>query len=268
VAFSGLITVANLVLCLLVGARLLRIGCDADRKPERALAVYFLASAFFATVCQAVAYGALVDPRLALPETQSRLVLGAGVLGMAVGAAAVWCFTWLAFRPDDSRARMAAFAGSVLALGGWAFEAMHEGFAITLNPGPGHWLAWLGRTGAAAWVAMESFRYWAMLRRRLRIDLADPVVVNRFFLWGVWSLATFANLSADLVARTLYWSLAETRTELVMEVIEPVVIGTMAVTMVLSIISAVTLFLTFFPSAGYRRWIKQRANRKFVATWR
>jgi len=268
VALSGLITVVNLFLCLVVGARLARAGAGPDRGPERALEVYFLASAFFATVCQAIAYGALVDPRLVLPEAQSRLVLGAGVLGMAIGAVAVLCFTWLAFRPGDARARIAVAVGAVLALGGWAAEALNEGFAITLEPGPGHWLAWLGRTAPAAWVTVESFRYWAVLRRRLRIDLADPVVVNRFFLWGVWSLATLINLCADLLSRAIYWSLADSRTEVVMEVIEPVVIGTMGVTMVLSLVSAVTLFLTFFPSDRYREWIVRRSRRKFVATWR
>jgi hypothetical protein len=259
-AFSGLVTLLNLLLCLVVGTRLLRIGMDRDRKPELALAVYFLASAFLSTVCQAIAYGAVVDPRLALPASASRWVLGLGVFGMAVGGAAVCVFTWLSFRQDNAWARRAVFAGSFLALGGWAFEALHEGFAITLNPGPGHWVAWLGRTAPVVWVAVECFRYRALLRRRLRIGLADPVVVNRFLLWGVWSLATFANLMADLVARVLYRTWAGTTTEVVMEVIEPVVIGTMAVTMVLGVVSAVTLFLTFFPTAAYRGWLARRAG--------
>jgi len=43
-------------------------------------------------------------------------------------------------------------------------------------------------------------------------------------------------------------------------VIEPVVIGTMAVTMVLGVVSAITLVLTFFPTAGYRTWIVRRAG--------
>lgn len=84
-AFSGLITLLNLVNCLVVGFRLLRIGLSRDRRPERALAVYFRASAFLSTVCRAIAYGALVDPRLVLPPSASRWVLGLGILGMSVG---------------------------------------------------------------------------------------------------------------------------------------------------------------------------------------
>jgi predicted membrane chloride channel (bestrophin family) len=84
--------------------------------------------------------------------------------------------------------------------------------------------------------------------------------VNRFLIWGIWSAANFVNLAADPAARVLYVTLAGTSTEFVMEVIRPVLIGTMAVTMILGIVSAATLFLTFFPTAAYRRWVEARAE--------
>jgi hypothetical protein len=258
-AFGALVTLLNLVLCLAVGTRLLRAGLGPDRRPELALAIYFLASAFLSTVCQGLVYGGLVDPSIALPARASRLVLGLGVLGMAVGGAAVFVFTWLSFRRTARWARWAAVAGSSLAIGGFFFEALHEGFAVTLYPGPGHWTAWAGRTAPMAWLTAESLRYWVLLRRRLRLGLADPVVVNRFLLWGIWSAATFVNLAADLIARVIYAAMAGPTTEIVVELVEPVVIGTMAVTMVLGVISAATLFLTFFPTAGYRRWLESRS---------
>jgi hypothetical protein len=261
-AFGGVVTLLNLVLAFVVGARLLRSGLGDERRPELALSIYFLASAFFSTVCQGLVYGGLIDPRLALDEQTSRAVLGLGVLGMAVGGAAVCLFTWQTFRRDSSWARWAALAGSCLALGGFVFEAVNEGFAIRLVPGAGHWAAWLGRTAPMVWLTVESFRYWAKLRRRLRLGLADAVVVNRFLIWGVWSSATFVNLVADPAARGVYMTLAGTSTELVMEVIRPVVIGTMGVTMALGVVSAATLFLTFFPTAAYRRWVEARAEVK------
>jgi len=257
-AFGALVTLLNLVLCLVVGTRLLRAGLAQDRRPELALAIYFLASAFLSTVCQGLVYGGVVDPSIALPERESHLVLGLGVLGMAVGGAAVFVFTWLSFRRDARWARWLAAAGSLVAIGGWVFEALHEGFAVSLAVGPGHWIAWAGRTAPIVWVTLESLRYWGMLRRRLRVGLAEPVVVNRFLLWGIWSAATFVNLAADLIARLIYLAAAGT-TEIIMEIVEPVVVGTMAVTMLLGVISATTLFLTFFPTARYRRWLESRA---------
>ena len=258
-AFSGLITLLNLILCLVIGIRLLRTGLRPDRRPELALAIYFLASAFLSTVCQGLVYGGLIDPRLALPPRVSPLVLGLGIFGMSLGGAAICVFTWLSFRREARWARWAAAVGSLLALGGFAFEALNEGFAVTLAPGPGHWVAWLGRTAPVVWVTAESFRYRARLQRRLRLGLANPVVVNRFLLWGIWSAATFVNLAADLIARVLYAAFADTTsTELTMEVLVPVVVGTMSVTMVLGAVSATTLFLTFFPTARYRRWVEAR----------
>jgi hypothetical protein len=261
-AFGGFVTLLNLVLAFVVGVRLLRVGPGDERHPELALGIYFLASAFLSTVCQGLVYGGVIDPRFALDEHIGRAVLGLGILGMAIGGAAVCVFTWRTFRRDSSWARWAALAGSCLALGGFGFEAVHEGFALRLVPGAGHWTAWLGRTAPMIWVTVESFRYWAILRRRLRFGLADAVVVNRFLIWGIWSAANFVNLAADLIARVVYTTLAGTTTEFVMEVVRPVVIGTMAVTMVLGIVSAATLFLAFFPTAAYRRWVEARAEAK------
>jgi len=256
-AFGGLVTLCNLVLSLAVGLRLLRAGRGL---PERALAAYFLGSAFLSTACQGVVYGGLIDPSMAVPEAASRLLLGLAILGMAVGAVGVLVFTAVTFRPRERWARNAAALGSALAVGGFAAEAGLEGFAVVLVPGLGHWLAWAGRTLPMVWVAAESFNYWALQRRRLRLGLADPLVADRFLLWGVWSAAGVAMLFADVVARVLYALLAGTTTEMVMEVLRPVVIGTMAVTMVLGVVSATTLFLTFFPTARYRRWVERRIS--------
>jgi hypothetical protein len=259
-AFGGIVTLLNLILAFVVGVRLLRVGLGEERRPELALSIYFLASAFLSTICQGIVYGGVIDPRLALDDSIARAVLGLGILGMAIGGAAIFLFTWQTFRRDSSWARRVALAGTCLALGGFAFEALNEGFAFRLVPGPGHWAAWLGRTAPMVWVAVESFRYWSMLRRRLRLGLADAVVVNRFLIWSIWSAATFVNLAADPIARVLYMTLAGTTTEIVMGVVRPVVIGTMAVTMMLGLVSAATLFLTFFPTAAYRRWLERRAE--------
>ena len=37
------------------------------------------------------------------------------------------------------------------------------------------------------WVFLESFRYFALLRRRRRLGLADPVITNRFLLFAIWT---------------------------------------------------------------------------------
>jgi hypothetical protein len=132
-----------------------------------------------------------------------------------------------------------------------------DGFALALFPGLGHWLGWAGRTLPMLWVSIESFRYYLLLRRRLRLGLADPVLANRFLLWAIWAAAVFLNLSADPAARLAYAiSAGMGGGELSAEIAAPIVLVTISVTMALGAVSAVTLFLTFFATESYRRWVE------------
>jgi hypothetical protein len=110
-------------------------------------------------------------------------------------------------------------------------------------------------------VAFESFRYWLQLRRRQRLGLADPVVTDRFLLWSIWAACATLNLVADLASRSLYWLFFGT-VEPVAEHLAALVVPTIIVTMVLGVVSAVTLFLTFFPTPAYQRWVSKRSAQR------
>jgi len=166
----GLVTALNLVLSLVVGLRLLGVARRGGWPvPELSLAIYFLVSAFLATPPQIVVYGGMGDPRLAVPGAVARGLLAFAVLGMAIGAAAAYVFTWKTFRPERTFAKAIVVAGCACLALGYAIEAIFEGFAPVMFAGPGHWLGWLGRTLAMVGITFESFRYWQMLRRRLRV---------------------------------------------------------------------------------------------------
>jgi hypothetical protein len=255
---AGLVTALNLVLSLVVGLRLLakarRGGWPA---PELSLALYFLLSAFLATPPQILVYGGMGDPRLAVSESASQALLAFAMLAMAIGAGAIYVFTWKTFRPEAVGAKAIVAAGCTSLALGYAIEALHEGFAPVVFAGLGHWIGWAGRTAAMLGVAIESFRYWLLLRRRLRLGLADPVVTNRFLLWSLFAAGSTLNYVADLASRGLYWWLYRT-VQPVPEHLAATVGPTIIVTMVLGVLSAVTLFLTFFPSPAYRRWLEAR----------
>jgi hypothetical protein len=255
---TGIVTALNLLLSLVVGLRLLARARRGWPAPETSLALYFLVSAFLGTPPQIVVYGGMGDPRLAVAEPAARALLAFAVAAMAIGAAALYVFTWKTFRPDRVFAKCTVAAGCACLALGYAIEAVFEGFAPVMFAGPGHWLGWLGRTAAAFGIAFESFRYWGMLRRRLRLGLADPVVTNRFFLWGVWATCATLNFVADLASRAYYW-LAFGTIQPVPEHLAATVAPTILVTMVLGAVSAVTLFLTFFPTPAYLRWVVARA---------
>lgn len=259
---GGLVTALNLLLCLMVGLRLLAMARrDGWPAPELSLAIYFLLSAFIATPPQILVYGGMADPRLAVSEPASRALLAFAMFAMAIGAGAIYVFTWKTFRPERFWAKTIVWAGCACLAIGYALEALLEGFAPVVFAGWGHWVGWAGRTAAMLGVTFESFRYWLMLRRRLRLGLADPVVTNRFFLWSIWAASATLNYVADLASRSFYWFAFGT-VQPVAEHLAATVGPTIIVTMLLGTVSAVTLFLTFFPSPGYRRWIEARsANR-------
>jgi hypothetical protein len=257
---TGLVTALNLVLNLVVGLRLFsRARRGGWPTPELSLAIYFLVSAFLGTPPQIAVYGGMGDPRLAVPDVAARALLAFAVLAMAIGAAAAYVFTWKTFQPDRWWAKAIVVAGCACLAVGYAIEALFEGFAPVMFAGPGHWIGWAGRTAATLGIAFESFRYWLMLRRRLRLGLADPVVANRFLLWAVWAACSTLNFVADLASRSFYWLWYGT-IQPVPEYLATLVAPTIAVTMVLGAVSAVTLFLTFFPTPAYLRWVESRAG--------
>ena len=180
------------------------------------------------------------------------------MLALAIGAGAIYVFSWKTFRPDRLGAKAIVALGCATLAVGYGIEAIHEGFAPVVFAGWGHWIGWAGRTTAMLIVCVESFRYWLMLRRRRQLGLSDPVLTNRFLLWAIWASCATLNLVADLASRSLYWfcfGTVQPSPENLAALVGPTII----VTMLLGAISAVTLFLTFFPSPAYRRWIEARS---------
>ena len=90
-------------------------------------------------------------------------------------------FTWRVFRPDDPGARAICLGLSAILVAAWATEGLVRGFHAGAIDG---WLTVvLGLRGLGfAWAGIESARYWLQLRRRQRLGLADPLLVNRFLL--------------------------------------------------------------------------------------
>src|SRR5262245_16279983 len=112
-AIGGLITAGNLLLSLVLGIRLLRLGARTQG-PERWPAVYFVFALFLGTVLSSAVYMSWADPRLALPDGP-RSVLHAMTLAFSsFGLFGILHFTQLVFRPQSARARRAVVIGSVV----------------------------------------------------------------------------------------------------------------------------------------------------------
>jgi hypothetical protein len=92
----------------------------------------------------------------------------------------------------------------------------------------------------SAWVALEGGLYYARLRKRRAVGLADPLIVNRFLLWTVQGTLSLANM---LVA---FWLMLGG---------ENVVASTLSIasTSASGLVGAVLTVLIFMPPAWYQR---------------
>jgi hypothetical protein len=253
-AVCGLVTLANCLLAVVIGVRLVRLGVRS-RGPEIWLGAYFLGSAFLGTILSSTVYMSWADPMLALPDGLRSTLHAADLVATSAGLLGVQVFTWRVFRPRSERARLVVLASAAIAVLALIGVGATERFHVRVVNGPCYWLGYAVREAAIVWMAAESFLYFGRLRRRLRLGLVDPLLANRFLLWGIWAATVSVMNLSDPVARVGYWWVTGTTTEWLPDVGRPMIAVTLIVTSALGAVTAATLFLTFFPTAGFRRWV-------------
>lgn len=170
------------------------------------------------------------------------ITIGAWVLHN-LGVLCMLAFIVQVFRAGSRWARVLAFAMAAMLWVGWGLY-LHQG-GVGGRPTSGYWIAFATIGAYPLWNAFESFRYHGLMRRRLALGLADPVVVDRFRLWGVASLCAMA---AIWVVNIPYFVGAP--------------VGTGSATAITSLCMVITAafgiatvggyWLTFFPPAWYR----------------
>ena len=108
-----------------------------------------------------------------------------------------------------------------------------------------------GILAANLWVALEPLFYRRRLLRRLQLGLAEPLVVDRFLLWGCGSLTRTAMVVAGGIT-----SLVEHHTVLGSSL--PLTVGVLVFVSACGLFTAVAYWLTFFPTQRYARWVTRR----------
>jgi hypothetical protein len=150
------------------------------------------------------------------------------------------------FRPEGAWPAMLVVNCSTLLLVGTAMGGI-DGHAVFSLDNPWFLVQWLGYTTPCVWLCCEATLSRHGARKRARLGLVPPLVVNRYlllaFLGGFQSLACLADLS---FARDLTYSQTVSTASNVM-------VGAS------EIASVVVLWLAFFPPPFYANWITQRA---------
>jgi hypothetical protein len=225
------------VVCFVVGVRLLGLAARTRQLPELLIGGSMLLLAGLGYPLSAVA-----RETAALPDgLRSGLGALAGLLA-AVGVTANTAFTWVLFRRGAAWARgfvaciglgsAGLFAAQSLA-GDWTHGAIFWGwlpFGITLSFG---------------WGFVECAHYHVLLRRRLRIGLADPVVTDRF---GLYAAATGMAVVTNSVGQLYWWLGVEMLTDAV---------GALLL-LVLGSGSTVLMWLAFLPPRAYLARVRAR----------
>lgn len=97
----------------------------------------------------------------------------------------------------------------------------------------------LALSGAAwGWAGWEALRYHGLLRRRVALGLADPVVANRMLLWGLMGAVAFGCVLIDTVL--LYSGAPRAR-----DVMLPLV------TAIAGLVVSACMLLAFWPPTAY-----------------
>lgn len=242
-----LFTAAFVAVTLAIGARLLLLARRTGGRPERLLGLGL-------PLTGGVGYGLLIGASLARDagwEAPALLAAatGLGKLAHDAGVCLVLAFVVSVFRPGRAWARGLVVAAGAVMAAGFAGYAAGGGLGHGRPEGLFYWLEFAVIGSYPLWVAGESFRYYALMRRRRALGLAEPVVTNRFLLWGVASLLTLAAIWTVTLPALLLGPRAP------MAEAAPFLMATA----VWGIAAVAAYALTFFPPRAYRAWLERGA---------
>jgi len=224
---------------LVVGARLLKLASRTGQVPERLLGVLFLFSS--------ASYLAYVSPMVFNEDwLWTPLSFLGRVLYLPIPALLA-IFTRQVFRPKSRWAVWFVWASVVLpvaGVGGSALGGDWEGYSLA---NPWFWAEWVGYTLPFGWAGAEAFSQYAKARRRRKHGLCDPIVCNRFLLWGIYAVLT---VIASLLILPMYAHYARHGE---FAAIWDRLVGAA------EIASIAAIWVVFFAPAFYRSWINGSA---------
>jgi hypothetical protein len=228
---------------LVVGLRLLMVWKRTRQLPELLIAIGILCVGPVGFGLSVLGQGSAGSAPLV-----SRAALALALLSVAVGTVAQYVFNWRVFRPEMRPLRILVWLAALSFAGCFAYEGISRGFSVPQKTDIAFFFRYLTQVGCLFWGAAEALRYWSLMRRRVRLELADPIVANRFLLWAVGIGAAGIGTSIGAAVQL---------TTGVPGVQLPAV---MALSSMLGLTAAVALGLAFLPPPAYTRFIAARSR--------
>ncbi|MEN8160211.1 MAG: hypothetical protein ABFS41_09085 [Myxococcota bacterium] len=247
---AGLAQAVYLVAAFVLAAHLLgRVRRQWDLAPFLLGVNLLFAMGFGYLLCSAGMAAAMLAERPS-PGLVAGL-LGTGYAATIVGLVAAIVFQWRVFWPD--RRWPLAVAGALVAamVVGCIGYAVSGGLATGSYTGFWAWLLTGGMIATNLWVGIEPLAYHVKLRKRIPFGLAEPIVADRFLLWGLGSLARAAMIFLGPLSELALGRLgAEAQLSFSA--------ATLVVASILGLATSVAYWLTFNPTKAYTRWVDRR----------
>ena len=242
-AVQGLGGAFYFVATVVVGIRLLVLAHTNRAVPELFLGLSFLLAG---TIVSCLEVAGMVSAQLEAPPARVATLFATGKLFGVAGMACSILFIWWVFRRDERWALVPAIAVMATALVGLAGLLSAGTLSSGVSPAPWFWIEFAARVAVPCWLGLEAGRYYFQMKRRMRLDLADAVVVNRFLLWtfaaGFGLLMTCTAIPPALLGR-----------------LHPLSHAALLIVGLAGVGAAVCYWLAFFPPEAYRRRIYARS---------
>jgi len=249
-SFYLLGTLAFVLVSLVIGVRLVRLSQRTGERPELLLGLGILGTAVLGYGLQIASVIVRGGPQ---GTNVTPLAVGLTLVGKLLhdgGLTLVLYFVLSVFRRGDRRAQ-ALFAGACVVLWtGTIGLGVTTGYRDIFERNFFWWLEYAVIWTYPLWGAFESFRYHGRMRKRQRLGLADPLVANRFLLWGLASLGTF----------TATWLASWPMLLPDPTAAKPLETFNYLATAAVGIATVVVYSLAFLPPAWYRRLVAGRAG--------
>ena len=191
--FAGISYALSFVIATWVGIHLLRMAARTHKTPELGIGLTVFTLGFGTA---GMLGGELV-------AAGGRIVLGqllaiGGLLLVAIGTIGLYVAMRQVYRPDSVWATAGVAVGLTLMIGSFIARLVEGGVPTPWDPSPANACFLLGRFAVYTWAAFESYRYFALLRRRLAIGIAEPVAMLQILFWAI--AATGMTISVSTIA--------------------------------------------------------------------
>ncbi len=247
-------TLAFGITAVVVGVRLVRSTRGRDSAPEWFLGMGIMGTAGFGYCVMMVG---IIGRTASAEGSVTRSVFGAClVLGWIfhnLGVMSFLRFIVVVFRPGEVFARALVVGMGIVMWSGWGGYIALDG-PMAGEPNGGYWVSFSVIGSYPLWMAYEASRYHLLMRRRMSIGLADPVVVNRFLLWALASLCMAASIWMVNLPAFLGVENGSAEAILMRDV-------SMLVTAAFGTTTVGLYWLTFFAPQWYLNWLRARTLR-------